>query len=268
MRNSNRLLQLLRDNARAEARQPLRAEVKDGEATVYVYDVIVAADSDADWWGGVSAESFVKELRDIDAKTIHLRINSPGGDVFGARAMEAAIREHPANIVAHIDGYAASAASYIAVACDEVEISQGGMIMIHNAWSCMCGNADDMRYMAGLLDKIDGTLVKTYAAETGCDPKRIKEWMADETWFNADEAVENGFADRVAEAAPKASASWNLAAYSRAPAAPARQEEAAEQEPVPAAQVAEEQADAPDDGEIDDGRDRYERMATMHEVTA
>lgn len=197
-----------------------RAEKAGDEATMYLYDVIVSDAETAAWMGGVDPLTFAKALAGLDASTIHLRINCPGGDVFAARAMEQAIREHPATIIAHVDGYAASAASYLALAADEVVIAEGGFFMIHKAWTFAWGNADDLVEMAALLDKIDGSLVASYAKETGQESARITEWMAAETWFNAEEAVANGFADRIAEQAPKAkaAAAWDLSAYAHPPA--------------------------------------------------
>ena len=214
----DRLLKLLRDNApnrmrnRAENLLPARAESGE-EATLYLYDVIVSDD----FCGGVAAESFVKALNALDAPLIHLRINSPGGDVFAARAVEAAIRNHPSRIVAHVDGYAASAASFVAVACD-VEIAPGGFFMIHKAWTFTAGNADELLHAAAMLEKIDASLVDTYAQKTGRPSEEIAAWMQAETWFSAAEALECGFADRVAEAAPKAQAAWDLSVYANAPA--------------------------------------------------
>ncbi|MGY6240753.1 head maturation protease, ClpP-related (plasmid) [Burkholderia ambifaria] len=183
-------------------------------ATVYLYDVIVTDD----WWGGVSAQSFVQALAGITADTIHLRINSPGGDVFAARAMETAIRGHSARVIAHVDGVAASAASFVMLAADEVEIADGACVMIHNAWTFAMGNADDLRESAKLLDAVDASLVRTYAKETGQSEDDISVWMAAETWMSSDEAVQRGFADRLAGAGADAQASaWNLSAYDRAP---------------------------------------------------
>jgi ATP-dependent Clp protease, protease subunit len=204
------LYQLLAQNRGAGF---FKAEKKGDEATLYLYDVIVADD----YWGGVSATSLVKELRALEAKTIHLRINSPGGDVFAARAIEQAIREHSAHVVAHIDGYAASAASYIALAADEVVMAKGAFYMIHKAWTLAFGNEEDLRATADLLAKVDATLIDTYASETGQKTDQIETWMAAETWFDAAEAVAAGFADRIAEDAPKAQATWNMSAYSHAP---------------------------------------------------
>lgn len=150
---------------------------------------------------------------------IHLRINSPGGDVFDARAIATAIAQHPSKVVAHVDGVAASAATYIAVAAAEVEMAQGAFFMVHRAWTLAMGNSGDMREAADLLDKIDGTLVRDYARKTGKPVAEIEAWMEAETWFGADEALEAGFVDRVAEADSKAAAAWDLGAYRNAPAA-------------------------------------------------
>ena len=215
----NQLMKLLADN---RGRGLFKAEAGGGdEATLYLYDAIV---SDA-WYGGVAAVDFVKQLNSIEAATIHLRINCPGGEVFAGQAMAQAIREHPANIIAHVDGYAASAASWLALACDEVLISEGGYFMIHKAMTVAWGNADEFRKQVDLLDKIDATLVAGYAKETGQDEAQIADWMAAETWFNAAEAVEYGFADRIAEGAAKKNlAAWNLAAWQKAPAVEAGSE--------------------------------------------
>ena len=104
----NKLCKLLADNRRMPQRRFEIAAKDDGsEAEIFLYDAIVSDELEAEWFGGVAPQSFVKALREITASTIHLRINSPGGAVFGARAIEQALREHPANIIAHIDGLAA-----------------------------------------------------------------------------------------------------------------------------------------------------------------
>lgn len=216
----NRLLQLLADNRQVSQRAfTVRAIAAADEAEILLYDTIVDSALEAEWWGGVAPEPFVKALREIDASTIHLRINSPGGSVFAARAMETALREHKARIVVHIDALAASAASFLAMAGDEIIMSKGAMMMIHKAWTWTWGNADDLKATAALLDKIDGTLVETYADRSGASQDDIRAWMAAETWFTAQEAIEAGLADKVAEAstepAAAAQARWNLAAYGR-----------------------------------------------------
>lgn len=217
---TNRLRNLLVAN-RGKGRFDLRAAADGSEATIYLYDVIVSDD----YWGGVSDKTFIDALNQIEAPTIHLRVNSPGGDVFAARAMEQAIREHSSQIIAHIDGYAASAASYVAIAADKKIIAPGAFYMIHKAWTIGWGNSEDLLKTAALLEKIDGTLADTYAVATGQDREEIMQWMADETWFTGQEAVDAGFADELAtdgsgKSQENAGASaWDLTAYQHAPEA-------------------------------------------------
>ena len=204
---SHRLMALIRNNQTAKRAYSL--QTSEAEATVYVYDVI-----DPFW--GVSASQFVKDLAGLTQPTIHVRIKSPGGDVFEARAMATAMRNHKSKIVAHIDGLAASAASYIATAAAEVEISDGAFLMIHKAWTIAYGNSDDLTSTADLLAKIDGTLIKTYADRSGAEAATVNQWMADETWFTADEALAAKLVDAIAEDAPQARA-WDFSAYEHAP---------------------------------------------------
>lgn len=214
------LLQLFQNNQAAPRDTKITQAGR--EATVYLYDII-----GADYYGGVSANAFVPALHALDADLIHLRINSPGGDVFDARAMAAAIKGHPAKVIAHIDGLAASAATYVALAADEVEITDGGFFMIHQAWSLAMGNADDMEESARVLRKVDASIVADYARKTGQAEEQLAEWMAATTWFNADEALAAKFVDRIAsgQSAPAAQARWNLAAYGSLPAALTKQPE-------------------------------------------
>lgn len=211
------LLKLLAEN---RGRGQFRAEASQEEATIYLYDTIVSDAETAAWWGGVDPLTFAKALVGIDAPVIHLRINSPGGDVFAAQAMAQALREHPARVIAHIDGYAASAATEVAVAADDVIMAPGAMYMIHNAWTIAMGNKNDLIDVAALLEKVDCILAEAYAAKSGADLQQVKDWMDAETWFTAQEAVAAGFADSVADK-PKANAitDWNLSAYAHAPKA-------------------------------------------------
>jgi len=198
--------------------------VSQDEATVWLYDMIV---SDS-FFEGISAIDFAKQMTAIDAKTIHLRIDSPGGEIFAAQAMAQIIREHAAHTIAHIDGLAASAASWVALAADEVVISPGGMIMIHNSQTMSYGDARDLKDTAALLEKVDGILVATYVEATGQDAQQITDWMDAETWFSAEEALLYKFADRIArndDVALENAIQWNLTAWSKAPSkSPANQD--------------------------------------------
>lgn len=216
----NPLFKLLANN-KARGSFKVDAQADAAEATVYLYDMIVGSEDEAEWMGGVSPQSFVKALNDITAPTIHLRVNSPGGSVFAARAMEQAIRQHKSQVIAHVDGLAASAASFLIMAADEVRMAPGSFLMIHKAWTMAFGNADDLRKESDLLDQIDASLVKTYAARTGQTPEDIASWMAAETWIEADRAVELGFASAVDDDKTKSAANqpaaWDTSAFKNAP---------------------------------------------------
>lgn len=212
----NKLLKLLASN-RGRA-QPRAIELQGDESTIYLYDAIVSDDASAEWFGGVSAQTLVPQIRAIQGGTLHLRINSPGGDVFAAQAIVQAIRDTGAKVIAHIDGYAASAATVIATAADEIEMSDGAMYMIHCAWTVAFGNANDLLASAALLEKVDSVIAGQYAKRSGQSAADIKTLMDAETWFTAQEAVDAGLADRVAEDAPEVTATWDLSAYGKAPA--------------------------------------------------
>ena len=221
------ILQLYRDNAQREKR-PVNVVKNESVSAIYIYDVI-----DSYW--GVSAKDVISALANVGAdEEVHFHINSPGGDVFEGRAIMAAIRAHNGKTVAFVDSLAASAATSIAIACDEVVISQGAFFMIHNASGMVWGDKADMREVADLLEKIEGSIIADYTGKTGKDDQQVIEWMDAETWFSADESVANGFCDRIAET-NKAKNTWNLSAFSKAPKAllePPEQEP--EIEPAPA----------------------------------
>ncbi|MFV0283725.1 MAG: head maturation protease, ClpP-related [Castellaniella sp.] len=207
------LLQLARDNAAHS--KPLRLQANDPEPTIYLHGVI------GGFWGDIDETDFAKTLAATTADVIHLRIDSPGGDVFAARAMMTAIAQHPARIVAHVDGLAASAATGLCMACDEVRMSQGAGFMIHNAWTVAMGNRDDFMDAAALLEKIDAGLATDYARRTGRPVDEITAWMDAETWFTAEQALDAGFVDQVDQVVGKREArAWNLSAYRHAPTEP------------------------------------------------
>lgn len=218
MSNPRKLLQLIKDNARPKGSPPaIRSEAAaDGPVHIYVHDVI-------DPWWGANAADLIKALAGATGRDVLLHINSPGGDVFESLAMASAIAAHDGKVTALIDGMAASAATRLALACAEVQMVDGGLFMIHNAWTMAWGNANELRDTATLLDKVDSGIVGDYQRKTGATAEKVTEWMAAETWFTAAEAKDAGFVDEVltaSQAAP-ANAAWNLAAYRNAPKPPA-----------------------------------------------
>lgn len=156
-----------------------------------------------DWWTGektgVSAKSFKEALDEAAGKPVDLHIDSGGGDVFEAFAMCAAIQRYEGKIDAYIDGLAASAASYIAVVCDEVHINDYAYLMIHCASSWARGNARDLEDIAARLRNIDANLASIYEKRSNLTLEQVLDYMADETWFTGSEAVECGLATELME---------------------------------------------------------------------
>ncbi|MBP2229656.1 ATP-dependent protease ClpP protease subunit [Azospirillum agricola] len=167
------------------------------EAEVYIYGDI------GGWWDGIQAEEFAKEIGALDVDTINVRLNSPGGVVFDGVAIYQALARHKANVVIHIDGIAASIASVIAMAGDEIRIVEGANVMIHKPWSFAIGDAVAMRKEGEILDKLESGIIDIYAARTGQERQALVDWVGAETWFSAAEAKDAGFADTVVPAKGK-----------------------------------------------------------------
>lgn len=148
-------------------------------------------------WDDVSSSDVVKQLKNITASNISVKINSYGGSVFTAQAILSSLKRHPANITVYIDGIAASAATIIAMAGDKIIIPSNAMMMIHNPWTFAAGDAGELRDIAEMMDKVRDSILAAYRDKTGLADEKIIELMDDETWLSADEAVELGFADEV-----------------------------------------------------------------------
>lgn len=194
--------------------QPVKSVVSSDEAAIYLYNVIVFDD----YWGGISAETFVQQLNEIDKPVIHLRIDSPGGDAFAGRAIARAIAEHPSEIVAHIDGRAASAATFAVGAANRSFIDPAAMFMIHNAWTIAAGNANEFDKVGNLLRQTDKAIADEYVRKSGQEYDQIKTWMDEETYFFGQQAIDAGFVDALAEDASQESTTqnridWDMSAY-------------------------------------------------------
>lgn len=152
-----------------------------------------------DWWtgGGVTAKRVSAALRSIGKQDVMVKINSPGGDMFEGIAIYNLLRAHPAKVTVEVLGWAASAASIIAMAGDEIRMGLGSFMMVHNAWGVVIGNRHDMRDSAELFDGFDGAIVDIYEARTGMKRADIEKLMDAETFMGPSEAVKSGFADAV-----------------------------------------------------------------------
>jgi ATP-dependent protease ClpP protease subunit len=168
----------------------------DDEADIYIYDEIIPQWM-AEWFGGVSAEGLIAQLNEISAKTINVRINSPGGAVFEAIAIYNALMAHSATINVYVDSLAASAASLISMAGDKVTMMVGSQMMIHDVMGMEMGNAGDMRAFATFLDKQSDNIASIYAEKSGGNIEDFRALMLAETWMYAQEAVDLGLADEI-----------------------------------------------------------------------
>ena len=184
-----------RDKSPVRAEAPAVGNRETGVAVLRLYDPI---DSWGGYWG-TSASEFVGVLDDLgpDIATIRLHINSPGGEVWDALAIYNGLRQHHARVQVVVDGIAASAASVIAMAGDEVVMSPGSELMVHDAWGLCVGNAAAMDKTSRDLAHTSQNIAGLYALRAGGTPDEWRDVMRDETWFTADEAVAAGLADRV-----------------------------------------------------------------------
>ena len=174
----------------------VKSAADDADNTISILDPI-----GEDWFGdGVTAKRISAALRNIGKKDVVVSINSPGGDYFEGLAIYNLLREHPAKVTVKIVGIAASAASVIAMAADEVQIARAGFIMIHNTWVVAVGDRHALRDVADWLEPFDVTATDIYAARTGLDEKEIGRMLDRETWIGGADAVEKGFADSLLSA--------------------------------------------------------------------
>ena len=182
---------------RNTATQPAAAaSTSGGRAVIDIYGEI-------GFWG-VEAAQFIDELRSLDASELEIHLNSPGGDVYEGLAIYTALVDHPARIDMRVDGLAASIASIIAQAGDQITMGANSEMMIHDAWGLTIGNAADHRRSAEDLDRISNNLADVYATRAGRGT--VDSWraaMVEESWYSAQEAVDAGLADLVARPGPR-----------------------------------------------------------------
>lgn len=202
---------MLDTSAEAQGRSWFRAQASgDGTAEISIYDEIGA-------WG-ITAKDFQQELKALGGLTqIFMRINSPGGDVFDGLAIYNMLKRHRASVTVTVDGIAASIASVVAMAGDEVLMPANAMMMVHDPAGVVIGTSKEMRALAEALDKVKQSIVSAYVAKSGGDRDEIGQLMADETWLTADEAVDLGLADGIEEPVRMA-ANFDLSRFKHPPA--------------------------------------------------
>lgn len=161
------------------------------ENTISILDVI-----GEDYWsgGGVTSKRVAAALRAIGDQDVVVDINSPGGDFFEGVAIYNALRAHPKKVTVRIIGLAASAASVIAMAGDDIQIGKAGFLMIHNSWVIAMGNRHDLAAAATTMEPFDDAMATVYSDRAGVKKAKAAEWMDAETWFNGEQAVSAGLA--------------------------------------------------------------------------
>ncbi len=169
----------------------LKAATSDN--TISMFDVI-----GEDWWGeGVTAKRIAGVLRSLDGADVTVNINSPGGDMFEGLAIYNLLREYSGKVTVKVLGIAASAASVIAMAGDEVQIGRGAFLMIHNCWVVVMGNRNDLLRAATDMEPFDRAMTDIYVARSGLTAEDVATMMDNETYIAGSDAVDKGFADRL-----------------------------------------------------------------------
>lgn len=188
------------------------------ENTISILDVI-----GEDFWsgGGVTSKRIAAALRAIGDQDVFVDVNSPGGDFFEGVAIYNLLRAHPRKVTVRVVGMAASAASVIAMAGDEILIGKVGFMMVHNAWVVAIGNRHDLAAASQTMEPFDDAMATLYSDRSGKKKAKAAEWMDNETWFNGEQAVAEGLADgflaadAVAVDSTKAEAAKNINATRR-----------------------------------------------------
>ena len=153
--------------------------------------------ADESWYDDDVTPQLFKDDLYADSGDVTVWLNSPGGDCVAAAQIYNMLKEYPGNVTIKIDGIAASAASLIAMAGDNILMSPVSMMMIHNPLTMAIGNADDMQKAAAMLDEVKESIINAYELKTGLSRAKLSHLMDDETWMNAVKAVELGFADGI-----------------------------------------------------------------------
>ncbi|EAC8054787.1 Clp protease ClpP [Listeria monocytogenes] len=161
--------------------------------TLHLYGAI----AEESWFDDeVTPSAFREELMQGKGD-IEVWINSPGGDCIAAAQIYNMLMEYPGDVTVKIDGIAASAASVIAMAGTEVQVSPTSLIMIHNPFTVAIGDSEEMKKTVLMLDEVKESIINAYEIKTSLSRNKLSELMDAETWLNAHKAIELGFADAI-----------------------------------------------------------------------
>lgn len=169
-------------------------KVEDQEATLYMYGSIGKG-----WYSDISSKDVRYQLEGITAKTIHIHVNSPGGDVFESIAIHNLLKNHKSEIIVHIDGLAASGASVIAMAANKIIMPKNTMMMIHKAWTFAAGNSKELHKVADDLEKTDTAVTESYTTRFIGERSDLERLLEEETWLTAQECKVLGFCDEIVD---------------------------------------------------------------------
>lgn len=210
-----------KNELRDRLKRPL-ARVKQGQAddwyriqnktserpALYIYDEI--------GYFGQTAKGLADDLRGLDADELDVHLNSPGGDIFDGLAIYQALKDHRAKVTIRVDGLAASIASVIMMAADNIVMAPKASVMIHDGWSVACGNAGELRKLADLLDKQSEIIASVYADRSGQPADFWRDRMRDETWYNAEEALAAGLVDEIEGQEKRTDEAFDLSIFAHA----------------------------------------------------
>lgn len=151
------------------------------------------------WYDSTSAGDIDRALKEVKTSNITVRLNSPGGDAFDGITIYNRLKDHSAKVKIIVDGWACSAASIIAMSADELVMNTGAMMMVHEAWTIAAGSKSEMQKTVDMMAKLDDSLLDIYMTKANCTRDEMKQFVTNETWFTASEAIDMGFATAVQE---------------------------------------------------------------------
>lgn len=193
-----------------EGKAPYEVKAASNDQTeIFVTDVL--------GWPFNDINAMVRDLSSIKTKDILVRLNSPGGDPIDTFSLYHAFKNHPANVVFRIEALAASAASFLALAGNEVQAYSSSLMMIHLSSVVAIGNRYDLSEISAILEKIDSNMQDIYTAKTKIGKKEMAQMMADETWMTAKEAQDKGFIDTILESGKTVKAQFDLSIFNHIP---------------------------------------------------